>query len=134
MATVPILFFFEGEGDIFGIMIIVHLPVAKFWAALIIGLHWLSEQVWSFTPTLTANNLDIVWVLTMLANCFQQAPDRRFWQRGKQHSSGSRSNLHFNFESSAWKKFNPSKHFPGLLSPRGAHRSGWREAFQDHQK
>lgn len=36
-------------------MIIVHLPVAKFWAALIIGVHWLSRQVWSFTPTLIAN-------------------------------------------------------------------------------
>lgn len=91
MATVPFLFFFEGEGDIFlfsfffGITIIVHLPVAKFWAALIIGVHWLSRQVWSFAPTLLKflhcgciQSLDAGWVSPMLSKSFQQAPDLYF--------------------------------------------------------
>lgn len=56
--------FFEGEGDIFGIMIIVHLPVAKFWAALIIGDNLLSRQVRSFAPTLIANAVAVprAWI------------------------------------------------------------------------
>lgn len=130
MATVPFLFFFEGEGDFFGIMIIVHLPVAKFWAALIIGVHWLSGQVWSFTPTSSKRcgciqSLDTGWISPMLAKCCQQAPDRHFWQTGKQHSAESGSDPHSHFVSSAWKRLNPSKCFPGLLSlcsawrPRG---------------
>lgn len=62
MATVPFLFFFEGEKDFFGITIIVHLPVAKFWAALIMGVHWLSRQVWSSAPTLIANVMAVARV------------------------------------------------------------------------
>lgn len=78
MATVPFLFFFEGEGDFFGIMIIVHLPVAKFWAALIIGVHWLSRQVWSFAPTLIANVVAVsrAWIHTGFLLCWQSAFSR----------------------------------------------------------
>lgn len=47
--------FLRERGIFFGITIIVHLPVAKFWAALIFGVHWLSRQVWSSAPALIAN-------------------------------------------------------------------------------
>jgi len=62
----------------FGIMIIVRLPVAKFWAALIIGVHWLSGQVWSFAPTLTANVAAVsrAWVQAGFLPCWQSAFSR----------------------------------------------------------
>ncbi|KAM4879447.1 protein FAM219A isoform 1-T1 [Sylvia borin] len=59
------------------------------------------------------------WVTSMLAKYFEQAPDGHFWQTEKQHSSKSRSNVHFHFVSSAWEK-NLSKCLPGLHSPCGA--------------
>lgn len=78
MATVPFLFFFEQEGDFFGITIIVHLPVAKFWAALIVGVHWLSQQVWSFAPTLVANAVAVcrAWIQAGFLPCWQSAFSR----------------------------------------------------------
>lgn len=75
MAAVLFLFFNEEEGDFSGIVIIVHLSVAKFRAALIIGDHWLSKQVWSFTPTLTANVAAVsrAWIQAGFLSCWQSA-------------------------------------------------------------
>lgn len=83
MATVPFLFFFEGKRDFFGITIIVHLPVAKFWAALIIGVHWLSRQVQSSAPTLIAN------VMAVARACVE-THRMGFFHAGKVLSAGSR--------------------------------------------
>lgn len=74
----PFSFLFWGRGGFFGIKIIVHLPVAKFWAALIIGVHWLPRQVWSFAPTLIANVLPVfrAWVQDGFLPCWQSTFSR----------------------------------------------------------
>lgn len=78
MAAVLFLFFPEEEGDFSGIVIIVHLPVAKFRAALIIGDHWLPRQVWSFTPTITANVVAVsrAWMRAGFLPCWQSILSR----------------------------------------------------------
>lgn len=124
MATVPFLFFFEGERDFFGVTIIVHLPVAKFWAALIIRVHWLSRQVWSSAPTLIADVMAVAraYIQEGFFHAGKVLSSGSRWTllADKQHSSKSRSNLHFRFVSSAWKKVGLSKCLPGSHSPCGA--------------
>lgn len=125
MATVPFLFFFEGKRDFFGITIIVHLPVAKFWAALIVGVHWLSRQVWSSAPTVIEN------VMAIARACVQDG----LLHAGKVLSAGSRwtlladrtALLQVQIKSalpfcvlSMGKKISLSKCLPGLHSPCGA--------------
>lgn len=45
--------------------------MAKFWAALIIGVDGLSGQVWSFTPTSTANAMAVF--MAEFLPCWQRA-------------------------------------------------------------
>lgn len=130
MATVPFLFFFEGEGDFFW-----HYDYCPPSSGQVLGCinNWGSLAVQAGMELRTNLNskcgciqsLDTSWVSPTLAKCFHQVPDRHFWQTGKQHSSKSGSDLHFHFMSSAWKKTQPKQMLPRspfhrwCLAPQG---------------
>lgn len=117
--------FLRERGIFFGIMIIVHLPVAKFWAALIIGVHWLSRQVWSFASTLIANvAVSRAWIQAGFLPRWQSVFIRFQIDISGRQENGTPPSLDQICTSISCpqlgKKLSPSKCFPGLLSTCGA--------------